>query len=38
MGDRQPTIAVDFDGVIADYDGWKNTETLDLPDQTSLRL
>jgi hypothetical protein len=25
MEDGQPTIAVDFDGVIADYDGWEGT-------------
>jgi hypothetical protein len=25
MEDRQPTIAVDFDGVIADYEGWEGT-------------
>jgi hydroxymethylpyrimidine pyrophosphatase-like HAD family hydrolase len=31
MGDRQPTIAVDFDGVIADYDGWANAGTLGPP-------
>lgn len=26
--DRPPTIAVDFDGVIADYDGWKGERLL----------
>ncbi len=28
---RQLTIAVDFDGVIADYDGWEGTGTLGTP-------
>lgn len=28
---RNPTIAVDFDGVIADYDGWKGPEILGSP-------
>ena len=28
---RQPTIAVDFDGVLADYDGWKGAEVLGKP-------
>ena len=31
MDDGQPTIAVDFDGVIADYDGWKGTEAFGPP-------
>jgi adenylylsulfate kinase len=31
MADRQQTIAVDFDGVIADYDGWDGTGALGLP-------
>ena len=31
MNDRQLTIAVDFDGVIADYDGWKGKETCGPP-------
>ena len=30
---RHPTIAVDFDGVIADYDGWKGPEILGSPRQ-----
>lgn len=29
--DRQSTIAVDFDGVIADYDGWKGTGVFGVP-------
>lgn len=29
--ERQPTIAVDFDGVIADYDGWKGRGVLGKP-------
>lgn len=29
--DRQPTIAVDFDGVLADYDGWKGADVLGEP-------
>jgi hypothetical protein len=31
MGNAQPTIAVDFDGVIADYEGWKDERTFGLP-------
>jgi adenylylsulfate kinase len=31
MGNRQLTIAVDFDGVIADYDGWKSTDAIGPP-------
>jgi hydroxymethylpyrimidine pyrophosphatase-like HAD family hydrolase len=31
MNERQNTIAVDFDGVIADYDGWRGTEVLGAP-------
>jgi hydroxymethylpyrimidine pyrophosphatase-like HAD family hydrolase len=27
-GDRQRTIAVDFDGVLVDYNGWKGTGVL----------
>jgi hypothetical protein len=29
--ERRPTIAVDFDGVIADYDGWKGCGVLGQP-------
>jgi hypothetical protein len=29
--DRQPTVAVDFDGVLAEYDGWKGAENLGQP-------
>jgi hypothetical protein len=25
------TVAIDFDGVLADYHGWKNEDTLDPP-------
>ena len=28
---RQPTIAVDFDGVLAEYDGWKGADVLGQP-------
>jgi adenylylsulfate kinase len=28
---RQPTIAVDFDGVLAEYDGWKGPAVLGPP-------
>jgi hypothetical protein len=31
MSDRQPTIAVDFDGVIVDYDGWENSQVFGRP-------
>ena len=31
MADRPLTIAVDFDGVIADYDGWKGDEAVGAP-------
>lgn len=31
MSDRQPTIAVDFDGVIVDYEGWGNTKDFGRP-------
>jgi adenylylsulfate kinase len=31
LADRQPTIAVDFDGVLAEYDGWKGNDILGLP-------
>jgi hypothetical protein len=30
-GDKQPTIAVDFDGVIVDYDGWKGPSDFGPP-------
>jgi len=33
MTGKQLTIAVDFDGVIADYDGWEGEKTLGLPRQ-----
>ena|ERR1700678_4666827 len=29
--DQQPTIAVDFDGVIANYDGWTETSRIGAP-------
>jgi hypothetical protein len=29
--ERRPTIAVDFDGVLADYEGWKGNEVLGEP-------
>src|SRR6202000_1693327 len=29
--DRQLTIAVDFDGVVADYDGWKGCDVFGVP-------
>ena len=31
MDDRRQTIAVDFDGVIADYDGWEATGAFGSP-------
>ena len=30
-GEKQPTIAVDFDGVISDYDGWKGPSNVGPP-------
>jgi adenylyl-sulfate kinase len=30
-GERRPTVAVDFDGVIADYDGWRGADVLGTP-------
>ena len=33
MGNGQLTIAVDFDGVIADYDGWNERAALGRPRQ-----
>jgi len=31
QAERQPTIAVDFDGVLAEYEGWKGPEHLGDP-------
>jgi hypothetical protein len=31
MNERQPTIAVDFDGVIANYEGWEDTGAFGEP-------
>lgn len=31
LPERQRTIAVDFDGVIANYDGWRGPESLGPP-------
>ncbi len=31
MSDRQPTIAVDVDGVLAEYDGWKGPGVVGKP-------
>jgi hydroxymethylpyrimidine pyrophosphatase-like HAD family hydrolase len=31
MDSKRPTIAVDFDGVIADYDGWEGQGSLGQP-------
>jgi hydroxymethylpyrimidine pyrophosphatase-like HAD family hydrolase len=33
MAAKQPTIAVDFDGVIADYGGWENSGAFGKPRQ-----
>jgi len=32
------TVAVDFDGVLADYHGWKEKDVLDLPAPGALRF
>lgn len=37
MDNRRLTIAVDFDGVIADYDGWKEVKTWVHRDRTLLK-
>lgn len=31
VSNRQPTIAVDFDGVVADYDGWRGEDVFGVP-------
>ncbi len=31
MSNKQLTIAVDFDGVIVDYDGWKSSQDFGSP-------
>ena len=31
MSDKQLTIAVDFDGVIVDYDGWEGSQAFGSP-------
>jgi ion channel len=38
LGDKQPTIAVDFDGVIADYDGWKGTSDFGPPRRDVIEI
>jgi len=38
MNDRQPTLAVDFDGVIADYDSWKGVGVLGSPRRDVLDI
>jgi hydroxymethylpyrimidine pyrophosphatase-like HAD family hydrolase len=35
---RQPTIAVDFDGVLAEYDGWKGPSVLGPPRSDVLEV
>jgi hypothetical protein len=35
---RQPTIAVDFDGVIAEYDGWKGADVLGPPREDVVQV
>ena len=35
---RQPTIAVDFDGVLADYSGWKGPDVLGDPRQDVIEV
>jgi adenylylsulfate kinase len=37
-GDKQPTIAVDFDGVIADYDGWKGASDFGPPRRDVIEI
>lgn len=36
--ERMQTIAVDFDGVIAEYDGWKGTTVLGSPRKDVVRV
>src|SRR5436305_2035856 len=35
---RQPTIAVNFDGVLAEYDGWKGAKVLEELGRELLKL
>jgi hypothetical protein len=35
--ERQPTIAVDFDGVVANYEGWKGVTVLGSPRPDVIR-
>jgi adenylylsulfate kinase len=35
--EREQTIAVDFDGVVAEYDGWKGAAVLGSPRKDVLR-
>jgi hypothetical protein len=35
---RQQTLAVDFDGVLAEYDGWKGNEVLGSPRDDVVRV
>jgi adenylylsulfate kinase len=36
--EREQTIAVDFDGVVAEYDGWKGATVLGSPRKDVLRV
>ncbi len=35
---RRPTVAVDFDGVLADYNGWKGSDVLGEPRQDVIEV
>jgi hypothetical protein len=38
MSEKQLTIAVDFDGVIADYEGWTDAESVGAPRSDVLEV
>ena len=38
VGERTRTIAVDFDGVLAEYSGWKGVEVLGAPRMDVIKV